>query len=224
MPRSRTDPETGQGGGSGSGSSPIRRCPFQTPEQEKARRAARGHGTNKMAEAFRGEFDQKVDGKARVSIPSVFRRVLMQGDPAFATTCRARLIVVYGGDNRRFCEVFTIDGMKKMERRIARLPINDPDGRRAYLSRNYITLSQEIDIDDDGRFVLPPKVRAKIGLSPDDLKAGAEAVFAGDLETFQIWKADTYVSNPVTVPSPLAPGQDMRTLLPPDEEDEAEGT
>ena len=34
-----------------------------------------------MSEAFRGEFTQKVDGKARVSIPAAFRRVLEAGDP-----------------------------------------------------------------------------------------------------------------------------------------------
>ena len=37
-----------------------------------------------MAEAFRGEFNQKVDGKARVSIPAPFRRVLEAGDPDLA--------------------------------------------------------------------------------------------------------------------------------------------
>ena len=35
-----------------------------------------------MSEAFRGEFTQKVDGKARVSIPAAFRRILEAGDPA----------------------------------------------------------------------------------------------------------------------------------------------
>lgn len=175
-----------------------------------------------MAEAFRGEYDLRVDGKARVAVPAVYRRVLMQGDPAYATTMRPRLIIVYGGDNRKFCEVFTIDGMRRMERRIARLPINDPDGRRAYLSRNYITMSQEIEVDDDGRFVLPPKVRAKIGLSPDDLKNGAETIFAGVLDTFQIWNAETYVSSPSLATTLLADGQDMSTLLPPDEEAEKE--
>ena len=37
--------------------------------------------------------------------------------------------------------------------------------------------------------MLPPKVREKTGLSAAD---AGEAVFAGALDTFQIWKPETY--------------------------------
>ncbi len=43
-----------------------------------------------MAESFRGEVNQKVDGKARVSIPAAFRRVLESGDPSCPRKHRAR--------------------------------------------------------------------------------------------------------------------------------------
>ena len=55
-----------------------------------------------------------------------------------------------------------------------------------------ITLSVTVEIDDDGRIVLPPKVREKIAMSAEDVAKGGEAVFAGALDTFQIWKAATY--------------------------------
>ena len=55
-----------------------------------------------MAEAFRGEFYQKVDGKARVSIPAAFRAVLNADDPQKGEKGGARLYMVYGGKTRNF--------------------------------------------------------------------------------------------------------------------------
>ena len=49
-----------------------------------------------MAEAFRGEFYQKVDQKARVSIPAAFRRILDADDPQKGEKNGTRLYMVYG--------------------------------------------------------------------------------------------------------------------------------
>lgn len=140
-----------------------------------------------MSEAFRGEFTQKVDGKARVSIPAAFRRVLDAGDP---DSTRKRIVMVYGDERRKFAECYTIAEAARLEARIRALPLGSQ--KRRILERNMITLSATIEIDDDGRIVLPAKVRDKIGIGADDLAKGAEAVFAGALDTFQIWKSATY--------------------------------
>ena len=140
-----------------------------------------------MSEAFRGEFTQKVDGKARVSIPAAFRRVLESGDP---DSPRKRIVMVYGDERRKFAECYTIAEASRLEARIRALPLGSQ--KRRILERNMITLSATLEIDDDGRIVLPAKVRDKIGIRADDLAKGAEAVFAGALDTFQIWKSATY--------------------------------
>ncbi len=140
-----------------------------------------------MSEAFRGEFTQKVDGKARVSIPAAFRRVLESGDP---DSPRKRIVMVYGDERRKFAECYTMAEATRLEARIRALPLGSQ--KRRILERNMITLSATLEIDDDGRIVLPAKVRDKIGIGADDLAKGAEAVFAGALDTFQIWKAATY--------------------------------
>jgi MraZ protein len=49
-----------------------------------------------------------------------------------------------------------------------------------------------VEIDEDGRLVLPAKVRAKMGVTAEDLSKGFQAAFAGRLERFQLWKGDTY--------------------------------
>ncbi|NGQ91084.1 division/cell wall cluster transcriptional repressor MraZ [Rhodobacter sp. HX-7-19] len=137
-----------------------------------------------MSEAFRGEFTQKVDGKARVSIPAAFRRVLEAGDP---DSTRKRIVIVYGDERRKYAECYTVAGAQRLEAMIRRLPLGSM--QRRVLERNMITLSVTVEIDDDGRIVLPPKVREKTGLQSAD---ATEAVMAGALDTFQIWKSETY--------------------------------
>jgi MraZ protein len=167
-----------------------------------------------VSEAFRGEYAQKVDGKARVSIPAAFRRVIEAQDPA-SDGKRSRFVIVYGGDGRAFCECYTMQGMKRLEARIARLPVGDR--RRIYLTRNMIRLSTEAEIDEDGRIVLPPKAREKIGLP----EAG-DAMFAGDLDKFQIWSKAGYEADLAALSAAagaiLGEGEDMLSLLPPDDE------
>ncbi len=166
-----------------------------------------------MAETFRGEFYQKVDGKARVSIPAPFRRVLEAGDPAQGAN--PRVVIVYGGD-RKFLECYTLAEMARIERRIGKMQIGSPE--RRYLERNMITLSQTVEIDSDGRIVLQAKSREKTGLT--DLKDGAEAVFAGTLDKFQIWRREAYDAELGAHAGDdlLVNGQDMLSLLPPDPE------
>lgn len=140
-----------------------------------------------MSEAFRGEFTQRVDGKARVSIPAAFRRVLEAGDPE---SPRKRIVMVYGDSRRKYTECYTMAGAAALEDKIKKLPLGSD--KRRMLERNMITLSVTLEIDDDGRIVLPPKVREKCGIAPEDVTKGAEAVFAGALDTFQLWKSEIY--------------------------------
>lgn len=168
-----------------------------------------------MSEAFRGEFNQKVDSKARVSIPAPFRRVLEAGDPAFDGG-RPKFVMVYGGGaTKQYVECFTVAEMKRLEDRIRLLPTGT--SARKALERNYITLSQTVEVDEDGRIVLPPKMREKVGLAVDALKEGAEATFAGALDTFQIWRREDYDAEMAAQEDTdlgLEDGADLLSLLP----------
>jgi len=174
-----------------------------------------------MSEAFKSHFPQKVDSKARVSIPAAFRRVLEAGDPNYSATSRPRVAIVYGHDERDYLECFTINDMRRLERRIRRMPTGDK--RRGFLAHNVITLSTEIEIDDEGRIVLPAPAREKIGMAA--LKDGAEAVFAGTVDAFRIWHRDDWDADRARQKAIaevlLAPGEDMLSLLPDDDEPEA---
>jgi MraZ protein len=138
-----------------------------------------------VSDDFRGEYYQKVDNKARVSIPAAFRRVLDAGDPPSTEFPRTRIVMVYGGKTRQFVECYTVADADRLAARVRKLPMGSKE--RQVAERDLITRSLTAEIDESGRIVLPQKVRDKIGF--DD---GDETAFAGTLNRFQIWNRDTY--------------------------------
>ena len=162
-----------------------------------------------MARVFRGEFHQKVDGKGRVSIPAPFRRVLEAQDPDWDTGRRPRFVIVYGDERRQHLECFSMNAMDDVDARIALMPRGTPQ-RRA-MEKLIYTLSMETEVDEDGRIVLPQKLRDKVGLD-------GEAYFAGTADTFQIWKPEAYEANEraqmAAVLDELPDGADEFSFLP----------
>lgn len=138
-----------------------------------------------MDESFRGEFHLKVDGKGRVSIPADFRRVLELSDPNWSPGQRPNFVIVFGDEQRHFLECFTMKAIAEVEAKIARIPRGTP--RRRKLERCISSLSQKCEVDNEGRIVLAQRLRDKLGLE-------TEVLFAATLDTFQIWKKETYLA------------------------------
>lgn len=134
---------------------------------------------------FRGESHQKVDTKGRVSIPALFRRVIEAGDPDRAEGERPTLIIVYGTENQVRFDCYTMRGIENIDRRIERMKKGSVE--RKILERIYHGHALPTQIDEEGRIVLPVKLREKIGL--DD-----RAFFIAMGDHFQIWKPETYES------------------------------
>ncbi|MBK8439730.1 MAG: division/cell wall cluster transcriptional repressor MraZ [Rhodobacter sp.] len=143
-----------------------------------------------MAEAFRGEFYQKVDQKARVSIPAAFRRILDADDPQKGEKNGTRLYMVYGGKTRRFVECYSKAGADALAERIEAMDLGSAERDRA--ERDLISRSVMIEIEPDGRIVLPPKVREKMGFLGEDLSSGGEAAFAGFTNRFKLYRREVY--------------------------------
>lgn len=136
-----------------------------------------------MARRFRGESRHKVDAKGRVSIPALFRRVLEARDPDWTDGLRPQLVIVYGDHRRKYLECYSIEEIDAVDEKISRMP-RGSSGRRM-LERLFQVQSFPTEVDNDGRLVLPLKLREKIGLE-------GEALFLGAGETFQIWKPETF--------------------------------
>ncbi len=136
-----------------------------------------------MSLSFRGEFNQKVDGKGRMSIPADFRRVLEAGDPKLPENANPRMVVLYGPHLKNCLHAYTIDAMREIEEDIKKLPRGGQARKQA--ARLILGKSWETEIDKDGRIVLPKERREQI-----DLTGESVMVAAGDY--FEIWNADTY--------------------------------
>lgn len=142
-----------------------------------------------MGRRFRGESRHKVDGKGRVSIPAMFRRVLEASDPNWTEGLNPELVIVYGDHRRNYLECYTIEAIEEVDAKIDRMPRGSM--QRKMLQRLFHGQSFPTNVDETGRIVLPAKLRAKIGLE-------GEAFFIAAGDTFQIWKPETYESEELT--------------------------
>lgn len=143
-----------------------------------------------MGEAFRGEFYQKVDAKARVSIPAAFRRILEAEDPQKGEKGGPRLCLVYGGKSRNFVECYSKAGADHLASLIEAMELGSPERNKS--ERDLVSRSAMIEIEPDGRIVLPPKVREKMGFLGNDLADGGEAAFAGFTNRFKLYRKEVY--------------------------------
>jgi MraZ protein len=141
-----------------------------------------------VARRFRGEFHQKVDSKGRVSIPALFRRVIEAADPDWTDGQRPNLVIVYGDHRRKYLECYTIEAIDEVDRQIDALPRGSME--RRMLERLFHGQSHPTQVDEDGRIVLPQRLREKIGLQ-------GEAFFIASGDRFHIWKPETYEAEEV---------------------------
>ena len=131
---------------------------------------------------FVSTFTNKIDAKGRVSVPAPFRAVLerdgyTQGTPG-GIYCYPSL------------DAPALDGggqslAKKIDGLLDGLP--DYSDERDELSVALYGDVQVLNIDGDGRIVLPERLRTHAGL-------GAEVVFVGLGEKFQIWEPGRFQS------------------------------
>jgi MraZ protein len=143
-----------------------------------------------MSDKFRGEYYQKVDSKARVLIPAAFRHVLDAGDTRTPENPRTRMVIVYGGKVRQHCDCYSWAGAEALAAWVDTIPLGSPDRKKT--ERDLITRSATVEVDDDGRIVLPPAVREKLGITSDMMRTGVEAALAGAPDRFGLWRGDIY--------------------------------
>ncbi|MDO5604256.1 MAG: division/cell wall cluster transcriptional repressor MraZ [Paracoccus sp. (in: a-proteobacteria)] len=132
---------------------------------------------------FRGSEEVKVDGKGRMSIPARFRRIFESGDPDWRADSRARMIVVYGPANWKKLEFYTVEAAERIDAEIDRLPRGSSE--RLWLETLMNGMATEAEIDNDGRLVLPQRLRDKIGLE-------GEAFFTSKGDFIEVWSPANY--------------------------------
>ena len=138
--------------------------------------------------SFTGEYPQRIDGKGRMSIPSDFRRVLELGDPAWTEGLSPSLHLLYGDHLKDRLEAYTVAAFDEIAQQIMSIRPTTPEAtRRKQMSQRLIQgQSVRLEVDRDGRIVMPARQRQKLGLSE------GEVVFSGAGDHFEIWAAKTY--------------------------------
>ena len=120
---------------------------------------------------FIGTYSHSVDDKGRLIIPARFRASLGKG-----------LHITTGIDN---CLVIYNDAdWEKLAGEINELPMTKRSAR--YLKRHFIGNSEEIDVDKQGRIVIPENLRTLAGIDK-------EAVLIGIGEQIEVWDRDAWL-------------------------------
>ncbi len=111
----------------------------------------------KYVTMFIGEFTHNLDEKGRLAIPVKFRRDLTKG-----------AVVTRGLDNCLF--LYTKGEWEKLAEKLATLPISQANSRA--FARLMLAGAMDVDVDKQGRIVLPEYLRQFAGLNKNVIVAG----------------------------------------------------
>lgn len=114
---------------------------------------------------FIGEYHHLIDEKGRLAIPMKFREKLSGG-----------AVVTRGLDNCLF--VFAMDEWKKLAEKLSSLPFSQKDSRA--FARLMLAGAMDVEVDKQGRAVLPEYLRSYA-------KLGKDVVVAGLYSRLEIW-------------------------------------
>jgi len=121
---------------------------------------------------FIGEYAHSVDDKGRLAIPMKFRKDLKGG-----------AVVTRGLDNCLF--VYSMSEWKKLAEKLAALPFSQANTRA--FSRLMLAGAMDVEVDKQGRVVLPEYLRTYAGLKKD-------VVVAGLYNRVEVWDVDAWGS------------------------------
>jgi len=119
---------------------------------------------------FMGEYNHTIDTKGRLIIPAKFREIL--GD---------EFVVSKGMDGCLF--VFDKEEWDALEKKISSLPLINKQARN--FARYFLSGSMNVEVDKQGRILLPSNLREYAEL-------GKEVVLAGVGSRVEIWSKEKW--------------------------------
>ena len=124
---------------------------------------------------FSGWYEHTVDTKGRVSIPASFRDKLAANHESSLFATRSL--------SGRCVEVFPASEWQRLLEKVAGLSQVAPPV--IAFRRRFISAATELTVDGSGRVLLPPAVRAQLGIERD-------VMITGNIEHMEIWDRDTF--------------------------------
>ena len=121
---------------------------------------------------FLGTYEHSMDAKGRTSLPAKFREILQ-------SRYDGRLILTVNFDSSGSCLVgYPFASWEELAGKYAQLSPFDPNAIR--LRRLHVGSATEVDIDKQGRVLIPPPLREYAQLE-------REVVWAGNLGVLELW-------------------------------------
>jgi MraZ protein len=130
-----------------------------------------GESGDKIKNMFIGEYQHILDDKGRLAIPQKFRKQLA-----------GHAVVTRGLDDCLF--VYSSTEWKKIAEKLAALPFSQTNSRA--LARLMLAGAMDVQLDSQGRILLPDYLRQYAGLKKD-------AVVAGLFNRMEIWDKSTWI-------------------------------
>lgn len=119
---------------------------------------------------FMSEYNHTIDAKGRLIIPSKFREVLGE-----------EFVVSKGMDGCLF--VYANEDWDAFERKLSALPMTNKEARK--FTRFFLAGAAQVELDKQGRILLPAPLRDFAGLDKD-------VVLVGVGNRIEIWSKDKY--------------------------------
>jgi MraZ protein len=111
---------------------------------------------------FRGNHPTRIDDKGRLKVPADFKRVLDEKyGQRFYITSR----------DGKIAELYPIEEWERVENKIAQLPSTHPAVKKFLNTTNY--WGQEVEIDSQGRLLMPGLLRDAASLKGDVAVVGS---------------------------------------------------
>jgi len=123
---------------------------------------------------FRGVTTLNLDTKGRFAIPTKYRERIQE-------SCASQLVVTV--DKDRCLLIYPEPAWTKMEDKLNALPSFNKATR--ILQRLYIGHASEVEMDGQGRVLLPPKLREFAGLEK-------KVALVGQGERFELWNEEVW--------------------------------
>jgi MraZ protein len=124
--------------------------------------------------SFIGQFPVRLDAKNRAFMPAGFRRLLQQA---------GEQTLVVRKDYFENCLVIYPASQWQQEIAGVRARLNRFDGNQQMVYRKLVSEAQELQLDSNGRVLLPKALLDKVGIKQD-------ALFVGMEQTIEIWAPD----------------------------------
>lgn len=121
-----------------------------------------------MGNMFTGTYQNSIDAKNRIIIPSKYRDVL-----------GGRCMLTRGFD--RCLYIYAMDDYEALVAKISKLRQSDKDVRK--FIREFFSNTEECQIDAQGRILIPPHLREYAGITK-------ELVTKGAMDKIEIWSIE----------------------------------